>query len=149
MWFFAIVAGVVIVIMTGLLAGRARRAGRPALGSFAERAGLPVLGASIFIALGLAQHDAAWTLAGLLLVYAAGYMTSSVAENLAGRARRAGRPALGGLARAAGLPVFGASIFIAFGLALHHVDWMTLALLLLVYAVYAIWHTLRHRRTNI
>jgi hypothetical protein len=68
---------------------------------------------------------------------------------LAGRARRAGRPALGGLARAAGLPVFGASIFIAFGLALHHVDWMTLALLLLVYAVYAIWHTLRHRRTNI
>jgi hypothetical protein len=145
MWFLAIVAGIMIVIMAGFLAGRARRAGHPALGSFAESTHLPVLGASIFIALGLAQHDAARTLAGLLLVYAAGYVIIIAAENLAGRA---GRPALGRFARAASLPVFGASIFIAWGLAFHHVDWMTLAWFLLIYAVLAVWRTLRQRRNN-
>jgi hypothetical protein len=90
MWFLAIAAGIVIAIVAGLLAGRARRAGHPAPGSFAESAPLPVLGASIFAALGLARHDAAWTLAWLAFTYAAWIMTTSVAGPLAGRARRAG-----------------------------------------------------------
>ena len=48
MWFLVIVAGIVIVIAAGLLAGPARRAGHPALGNFTESAGLPVLGAYYF-----------------------------------------------------------------------------------------------------
>ena len=46
MWFLVIVAGIVIVIVTGNLSERARRAGQPALGSFVERASLPVSAAS-------------------------------------------------------------------------------------------------------
>lgn len=38
MWFLVIVAGIVIVIAAGLLAGPARRAGHPALGNFTESA---------------------------------------------------------------------------------------------------------------
>jgi hypothetical protein len=139
MWFLAIAAGIVIVIVAGLLAGRARRAGHPALGSFAESTHLPVLGASIFIAVGLAQHDTAWTLAWLLLVYAAGIMITSVAGSLAERARRAGHPALGSFTKSASFPVSVASLWVAWGLALHHVDWTALAVFPLVYAVCAVW----------
>jgi hypothetical protein len=71
MWFLAIVAGIVIVIMAGFLAGRARRSGHPALGSFTESAGFPVSLAFIWVALGLALNDVDWTtLAVIPLVYA-------------------------------------------------------------------------------
>jgi hypothetical protein len=42
---------------------------------------VPVLGTSIFVALGLAAHDTAWTLAWVVLVYAAGMAMISVAES--------------------------------------------------------------------
>ena len=71
MWFFAIVAGVVIVIMTGLLAGRARRAGHPALGGFIDSASFPVSLAFLWVVLGLALNHVDWTfLAGIPLGYA-------------------------------------------------------------------------------
>jgi hypothetical protein len=148
MWFLAIAAGIVIVIVAALLAERARRAGHPALGSFAESTHLPVLGASIFIAVGLAQRDTAWTLAWLLLVYAAGIMITSVARSLAERARRAGHPTLGSFTGSASFLVSVASLWVAWGLALHHVDWTALAGFPLGYAVCAVWRTLRHRRKN-
>jgi hypothetical protein len=148
MWFLVIVAGIVIVIAAGLLAGPARRAGHPALGGFSESAGLPVLGASIFIALGLAHHDAAGTLAWLVLAYAAGMGIISVAGNLSERARRAGHPALGNFTELASLPVSVASLWVALGLALRQADWTTPAWFLLVYAVCAVWRTLRQRRNN-
>ena len=148
MWFLAIVAGIVIVIVAGFLAGRARRAGHPALGGFAESTHLPVLGASIFIALGLAHHDAAWTLNWLLLAYAAGIVIVSAAGSLAGRARRAGHPALGGFTEWASFPVSVAFIWVALGLALHGVNWAILAVLLLGYAACAVGRILRHDRNN-
>jgi hypothetical protein len=148
MGFLAIAAGIVIVVGAGLLAGPARRAGHPALGRFTESASLPVLLGSIFIALGLAHHDSAWTLAGVVLIYAVGIMASSVAGNLAGRARRAGHPALGRFIESASLPVSLASFWVAWGLALRDVDWTTLALFPLGYAVWAVRRILRRRRNN-
>lgn len=152
MWFLAIAAGIVIAIVAGLLAGPARRAGHPAIGSFAESAPLPVLGASIFAALGLAHHDAASTLAWLALTYAAWIMAISVTGPLAGRARRAGHLALGSFTESASLPVSVALLRVALGLALHDVNWTTLAwqclAFLLVYAASRVWRTLRHRRDN-
>jgi hypothetical protein len=152
MWFLAIAAGIVIAIVAGLLAGPARRSGHPALGSFAESVPLPVLGSSIFAALGLARHDSAWTLAWLALTYAAWIMTTSMAGPLAGRARRAGHLTLGSFTESASLPVSVAFLWVALGLALHDVDWTTLAwqclALLLVYAACRVWRTLRHRRNN-
>ena len=72
MWFLVIVAGIVIVIVAGLLSERARRAGQPALGSFVEWASLPVSAASIWFALELALRQVDWTTpAWFLLVYAA------------------------------------------------------------------------------
>jgi len=71
MWFLVIVAGIVIVIAAGLLAGPARRAGHPALGNFTELASLPVSVASLWVALGLALRQVDWTTpAWFLLVYA-------------------------------------------------------------------------------
>ncbi len=71
MWFLVIVAGIVIVIVAGNLSERARRAGRPALGSFVDWASLPVSVAALWDALGLALGQADWTTpAGFLLVYA-------------------------------------------------------------------------------
>jgi hypothetical protein len=152
MWFLAIAAGIVIAFVAGLLAGPARRAGHPALGSFAESVPLPVLGASIFAALGLAHHDDAWTLAWLALTYAAWIMTISVAGTLAGRARRTGRLILGSFTESASFPVSVALLWVALGLALHDVNWTTLAwqclAFLLVYTVLRVWRTLRHRRNN-
>ena len=50
------------VIAAGLLAGRARRAGHPALGSFTDSASLPVSAAFFWAALGLAlHHHLDWT----------------------------------------------------------------------------------------
>jgi hypothetical protein len=148
MWFLAILAGIVFVIAAALLAGRARRAGRPALVGFAESASLPVLGASGFIALGLAAHDTAWTLAWVVLTYAAGMAISSVAGLLAGRARRAGHPALVSFTHSASLPVSAACFWFALGLARHHVDWTTPAVFLLACGVWAVPRTLRQRRNN-
>ena len=148
MWFLAIAAGIVIVVVAGFLAGRARRAGHPALGGFAESISLPVLGGSVFIALGLARHDAAWTLAWVLLTYAAGMTSITVAGLLARRARRAGHPVRGSFTESASLPVSVAFLWVALGLALHDVDWTTLAVFPLVYAVWAVRRTLRHRRSN-
>lgn len=82
------------------------------------------------------------------LATAAGIVIFIVAGLLAGRVRRAGHPALGSFTESACWPVFGASIWVAWGLALHDVYWTTLAGLLLVYAVWAVWRTLRHRRNN-
>jgi hypothetical protein len=148
MWFLAIAAGIVIVIMAGFLASYARRADHPALGSFAESVPIPVLGASIFVALGLGHHDAAWTLAWVVLTYAAGIMSISVSGSLAERARRAGHPALGSFTESASFPVSMTSFWVALGLALHHVDWTTVAVFPLVYAAVAVWRTLRRRRNN-
>ena len=148
MWFLAIVVGIVIVIAAGFLAGRARRAGHPALGGFAESTHLPVLGASIFITLGLAHHDSAWTLAWLVLACATGIVIVIVAGFLAGRARRAGHPALGGFTEWASFPVSVAFLWVALGLALRGVNWTTLAVFLLVYASCAVGRILRHRRDN-
>jgi hypothetical protein len=149
MWFLAIVAGILFVIAAGLLAGRARRAGHPALVGFAESASVPVLGASIFIAFGLAAHDTAWTLAWVVLTYAAGMAIISVAGSLAGRARRAGHPALGSFTDSASLPLSAAFFWVALGLALHHhIDWTTPAVFLLACPAWAVWRALRHRRNN-
>ena len=148
MWFLAIAAGVVIAIVAGLLAGPARRAGHPALGGFAASAPLPVLGAAVFLALGLAHHDGAWTLAWLVLSYAAWIVISSRTGNLAGRARRAGRPALGGFIDSASFPVSVACLWVTLGLALQHVNWAVLAGIPLGYAVWAVQRTLRRRRGN-
>ena len=148
MWFLVIVAGIVIVIAAGLLAGPARRAGHPALGSFTESATLPVVGASIFIALGLAHHDDAWTLAWLVLAYAAGMGIINVTGNLSERAHCAGHPALGSFTEWASLPVSAASIWFALELALRQVDWTAPAWFLLVYAACTVWRTLRQRRNN-
>jgi hypothetical protein len=57
MWFLAIAAGIVILIVALTQAERMRRAGHPALASFIESAFLPVFLACIFVALGLAAHD--------------------------------------------------------------------------------------------
>jgi hypothetical protein len=148
MWFLAIVAGIVIVVVAGLLGGRARRAGQPALSNFTESATLPVLGASIFIALGLAHHDDVWTLAWLVLAYSAGTGITSVTGKLAERARRGGRPALGSFAEWASLPVSVAALWVALELALGQGDWTAPAGFLLFYAVYSVWRTLRQRRNN-
>jgi hypothetical protein len=152
MWFLAIAAGIVIAIVAGTLAGRARRTGHPALGGFAESVPLPVLGASIFAALGLAHHDDAWTPAWLALTYAAWIMTTSMAGPLAGRARRAGHLTLGSITESASLPLSVAFLWVALGLALHDVNWTTLAwrcpAFLLVYAACRVWRTRRHRRNN-
>ena len=148
MWFLALVAGIVIFIGAGFLGGRARRAGHPALAGFAESVPLPVLGASIFIALGLGKHDTAWTLALVVLAYAAGSIVIGVSGGLAERARRAGRPALGRFAESASFPVSLAFYWVAFGLALRNLDWVTLAGLPLGYALIGIWRTLRRRRNK-
>jgi len=148
MWFLVIVAGIVIVIVAGLLGGRARRPGHPAPSNFTESAALPVLGASIFIALGLAHHDDAWTLTWLVLAYSAGMGITGGTGKLAERARRAGRPALGGFAEWASLPVSVAALWAAVGLALGQGDWTAPAWFLLVYAVYSVWRALRQRRNN-
>lgn len=148
MWFVAIAAGVVIAIAVGLLAGPARRAGRQVLGDFAASAPLPVLGAAVFLALGLAHHDGAWTLAWLVLTSAAWILITSMSGNLAGRARRAGRPALGGFAESVSFPASIACLWVALGLALHHVNWANLAGIPLGYAVWAVQRTLRRRRGN-
>jgi hypothetical protein len=69
MWFLAIVAGIVFVIAAGLLAGRARRAGHPALGSFTDSASLPVSAAFFWAALGLAlHHHLDWTTPAVFLL---------------------------------------------------------------------------------
>jgi len=146
MWFLAIAAGVVIAIVAGLLAGPARRAGHPALGGFAASAPLPVLGAAVFLALGLAHHDAPWTLALLVLTYAAWVLITGMSGLLAGRARRAGHPALGGFAESVSFPVSVACLWLALGLALDHVNWAILAGIPLGYAVWAVQRTLRRRR---
>ena len=146
MWFLAIAAGVVIAIVAGLLAGPARRAGHPALGGFAESVPLPVLGAAVFLALGLAHHDAPWTLAWLVLSYAAWVLITGMSGNLAGRARGAGRPALGGFIESVSFPVSVAFFWVALGLALHHVNWAVLAGIPLGYAVWAVQRTVRRRR---
>jgi hypothetical protein len=71
MWLVAIAAGIVIAIAVGLLAGPARRAGRPALGGFAESVSFPVSIACLWVALGLALHHVNWAiLAGIPLGYA-------------------------------------------------------------------------------
>ena len=60
-----------IINVSGNLSERARRAGHPALGSFAEWASLPLSVAALWDALGLALGQADWTTpAGFLLVYA-------------------------------------------------------------------------------
>ena len=149
MWFLAIVAGIVFVIAAGLLAGRARRTGHPALVGFAESASVPVLGASIFVAVGLAAHDTAWTLGWVVLTYAGGMAVISVAGNLARRARRAGHPALGSFTDSASFPVSAAFFWAALGLALHHhLDWTTPAVFLLACLAWTVWRALRHRRNN-
>ena len=127
---------------------RARRAGHPGPSNFTESATLPLLGASIFIALGLAHHDDTWTLAWLVLTYAAGMGIINVTGDLSERARRAGRPALGSFAEWASLPVSVAALWVALGLALGHGDWTAPAAFLLFYAVYSVWRTLRQRRNN-
>jgi hypothetical protein len=148
MWFLVISAGIVIAVVAGLLAGPARRAGHPALGGFAESAPLPAVGASVFIALGLAHHDSPWTLAWLVLAYTAWIMITSRTGNLAGRARRAGHPALGGFIDSASFPVSVAFLWVVLGLALNHVDWISLAAIPLGYAVWAVPRILRRRRGN-
>jgi len=148
MWFFVIATGVVISVVASLLAGRARPASHPALGSLAGSISLPVLGACVFTALGLARHDAAWTLAWVLLTYAAGMISITVAENLAGRARRAGHPVLGSFTLSASSPIAMAFFWVALGLALHHVDWTTPAVFPLAYAAWAVRRALQHRRNN-
>jgi hypothetical protein len=147
MWFFVIMAGIVIVIAAGLLAGPARRAGRPALSSFAESVPLPVIGASVFIALALIDRDSAWTLSWLILAYAAGIMVISAAGSLAGRARRAGHPAWGGFTESASFPLSVVCLWVALGLALHGVDWTTLAVIPVVYAAWAVRRALMERST--
>ena len=150
MWFLAIVAGIVFVIAAALLAGRARRAGHPALVGFAESASLPVLGASIFIALGLAAHDTARTLAWVVLTYAAGMAIIGEAWILARRARRAGHPGLGSFIDSASLPASVAFLWVTLELALHHhVDWTSPAVFLLACTAWTVvWRTIRHRRNN-
>lgn len=148
MWFYSIAAGIVIAAVAAVLAGRAHGAGHPALGGFAESVPLPVLGASVLVALGLAHHDAAWTVAWILLSYAAGLVVTSVAAPLARRAGRAGHPGAGSFTESASLPVSVAFFLVALGLALGRVDWTTLVGFPLAYAAWAIWHTLRRRRSN-
>jgi hypothetical protein len=146
MWFLAIAAGVVIAVAVGLLAGPARRAGHQALGGFAASVPLPALGASVLIALGLAHHDGTWTLAWLVLTYAAWILITSMSGNLAGRVRRAGHPALGRIAESAGFPVSVALLWVVLGLALNNVDWIALAALPLGYVGCAFLRTLLRRR---
>jgi len=148
MWFFVIIAGIVVVIVAGLLAGPARRAGHPALGSFAESVPLPVIGASVFIALGLIHRDSTWTLAWLVLAYVAAIMLISAAGSLAGRARRAGHPAWANFTESASFPLSVVCLWVALGLALHDLDWTTLAVIPVVYAAWAVRRALRHRRSN-
>jgi hypothetical protein len=152
MWFLVIVAGNVLLIAAWTQAERVRRTGHPALASFTESAILPVFGASILVALGLAAHDAAWTLAWVLLAYAAGIMIISVAGRLAERVRRAGHPALGSFTESAGLPVSVAFLWVALELALHDAVWTAMAwqilTFLLVYAVFAVRRSLRRRRNT-
>ena len=148
MWFLAIVAGIVIFIVAGFLGGWARRTGHPALAGFAEAVPVPVFGACIFIAVGLGKHDTAWTLALVILAYAAGSMVFSVSQGLAERARRAGHPAVGRFAESASFPVSLAFYWVAFGLALRNLDWVTLAGLPLGYALIGIWRSLRRRRNK-
>ena len=107
---------------------------------------MPAVGASVFIALALAHHDAPWTLAWVILMYAAWIIILGRTGNLAGRARRAGHPALGGFIESASFPVSVAFLWVAWGLALHHVDWTSVAAIPLGYAVWAAWRTLRRRR---
>ena len=82
------------------------------------------------------------------LVIAAGIVIAIVAALLAGRARRAGHPALGGFIDSASFPVSVAFLWVVLGLALNHVDWTFLAAIPLGYAVWAVLRTLRRRRDN-
>jgi hypothetical protein len=82
------------------------------------------------------------------IAIAAGIVIVIVAGLLAGRARRAGHPALGSFTKSASFSVSVASLWVAWGLALHHVDWTALAVFPLVYAVCAVRRALRHRRNN-
>jgi hypothetical protein len=65
MWPLAIIAGIVCNVVGLLLAERSSRAGRPALSRLIQLTRWPVLAASIVVAVGLARHGAAWTLAWL------------------------------------------------------------------------------------
>ena len=67
MWPLAIIAGIAGNVGGLLLAERSSRAGRPALGRFIQLARWPLLAASVAVAVGLARHGAAWTLAWLAL----------------------------------------------------------------------------------
>jgi hypothetical protein len=82
------------------------------------------------------------------LAIAAGIVIVVGAGLLAGPARRAGHPALGRFIESASLPVSLASFWVAWGLALRDVDWTTLALFPLGYAVWAVRRILRRRRNN-
>jgi hypothetical protein len=148
MWFYAIAAGVVVAAAAAVLAGRAYRMDRPALASFAEAVPLPVLGAAVLAALALAHHHGLWPLAGTLLACGAWMAVISVTGPLAGRARRAGRPALGSFAESASFPLSVAFFLFALGLALGYVDWAMLITFPAGYAAWAILRTLRNRRSN-
>lgn len=67
MWPLAIIAGIACNVVGLLLAERSSRAGRTALSRLIQLARWPVLAASIVVAVGLARHGAAWTLAWLAL----------------------------------------------------------------------------------
>ena len=77
------------------------------------------------------------------LAIAAGMVIAIVAGLLAGLARRAGHLALGSFTESASLPVSVALLWVALGLALHDVNWTTLAwqcpAFLLVYAACGVW----------
>jgi hypothetical protein len=71
---------------------------------------------------------------------------------LAGPARRAGHLTLGIFTESESFPVSWAFLWVDLGLALHDVDWTTLArqclAFLVVYTACRVWRTLRHRRNN-
>ncbi len=66
MWLLAIIAGIACNVVGLLLAERSSLAG-PALSRLIQLTRWPVLAASIVVAVGLARHGAAWTLAWLAL----------------------------------------------------------------------------------
>jgi hypothetical protein len=148
MWFLVVAAGVMIAVGAMLLTGPARRAGHPRLGSFGEWIPLPVLGAAIFFPLGLAHHETTWTLTWLAITYAAWLTVSGASGNLAGRARRAGRPRLAGFTESASLPVSVSCLWASLELALHQADWATLVVFPLAFAVSTVWIRVRRRRSN-
>ena len=86
------------------------------------------------------------------LAIAAGIVIAIVAGLLVGPARRAGHLTLGSFTESASFPVSVAFLWVAWGLALHDVDWTTLAwqglAFLVVYTACRVWRTLRHRRNN-